>query len=134
MKYLLDTNAWIEFLNKPNGVLATRVAKHAPHEIAANSVVISELLVGCYKSSQQAANLALVQQILLQFMCLTFDETSADHYARIRVHLESIGQPIGPHDTQIAAIAKQHGLIVVTNNVSEFSRVPGLVVEDWSIR
>jgi tRNA(fMet)-specific endonuclease VapC len=131
MKYLLDTNAWIGFLNKPNGVLAGKIAGHTPTEIAACSVVISELLVGVYKSTQQAANLALVQQILLQFVCLPFDEFCADEYARIRAHLESIGQSIGPYDLQIAGIAKLHGLI--THNVAEFSRVPGLNLEDWLV-
>lgn len=84
-----------------------------------------------YKSSQPAANLTLIQQLIRQFVCLAFDEASADPYAQVRCHLEKIGQSIGPYDLQIAAIALQHGLIVVTHNVAEFSRVPGLTVEDW---
>jgi tRNA(fMet)-specific endonuclease VapC len=133
MKYLLDTNAWIALLNYPSGAVAKKLQSHFPSDVATNSVVISELLVGVYKSMLPAANLALVQQILGQFKCLVFDEVSADHYAKIRAHLESIGMPIGPYDMQIAAIAKQHGLTVVTNNFAEFSRVPGLLVEDWSL-
>jgi tRNA(fMet)-specific endonuclease VapC len=133
MKYLLDTNAWIEFLNHPQGTLAARVAGHPPAEIALCSIVLSELLVGVFKSSQKAANVALIQQVVLQFICLPFDNDSAEHYARIRSHLESIGQPIGPYDMQIAGIAKQHALTVVTHNISEFTRVPGLPVEDWLI-
>ena len=133
MTYLLDTNDWIEFLNKPNGVLAKKVASYVPSDIVLTSVTLSELLVGVYKSSQPAANLALIQQLMAQFVCLSFDAVSADHYARLRAHLESIGLPIGPHDTQIAAIVKQHALTVVTHDSAEFSRVPGLVVEDWLI-
>jgi tRNA(fMet)-specific endonuclease VapC len=133
MKYLLDTNAWIELLNNPKGILARKVASRTPSELATCSVVVSELLVGVYKSPKPAANLALVQQIVAQFRCLPFDETSADHYALIRAHLEAIGQPIGPYDTHIAGIAKQHGLVVITHNVAEFSRVPALAVEDWMI-
>src|SRR5438445_12801080 len=133
MRYLLDTNAWIEVLNHPNGHLASKLARHAPRDIALCSVVLAELLVGGYKSSQPAANLALILQLTRQFACLAFEEASADPYAQTRCHLEKIGQPIGPYDLQIAAIALQHGLIVVTHNVAEFSRVPGLTVEDWSV-
>lgn len=131
MKYLLDTNAWIELLNNPKGHLATRVASHAPNDIALCSVVLGELAVGAYKSSQPVANLGLIQQLARQFVCLAFDEGSADPYAQTRSHLEKICQTIGPYDLQIAAIALQHGLTLVTHNLTEFSRVPGLAVEDW---
>jgi tRNA(fMet)-specific endonuclease VapC len=131
MKYLLDTNAWIEVLNNPKGALATKVAGHAPSQIALCSVVLGELLVGAYKSSQPNANLALVQQLTNQFACLPFDQSSAGPYAQTRSHLEKIGQTIGPYDLQIAAIGLQHSLTVVTHNIAEFSRVPGLSVDDW---
>lgn len=131
MIYLLDTNAWIEVLNNPQGHLASKLAAHAPRDIALCSVVLAELVVGAYKSSQPAANLLMIQQLTQQFACLAFDEASADPYAQARCHLEKIGLPIGPYDLQIAAIALQFGLIVVTHNVAEFSRVPGLAVEDW---
>lgn len=130
MKYLLDTNAWIEALNNPKGKLAVRLAGHVPSDIAISSVTLGELLVGAYKSSRTASNLGLIHQLVQQFVCLAFDAASADHYAQTRSHLEGIGQPIGPYDLQIAAIALQHGLFVVTHNVSEYySRVPTLVVE-----
>lgn len=131
MKYLLDTNAWIEVLNNPLGSLAVKLAGHAPSEIALCSVVLAELLVGAYKSSKPAANLPLIHQLIQQFACLPFDAASADPYAQIRCHLEKLGQAIGPYDLQIAAIGLQHRLIVVTHNVAEFSRVPSLAVEDW---
>lgn len=133
MKYLRDTNAWIEILNRPQGQLATKLAGHAPSEIALCSVALAELLVGAYKSSRSSANLTLVQQLVRQFICLAFEEASADRYAQIRARLEMLGQPIGPYDMQIAGIALRHGLIVVTHNVAEFSRVPGLAVEDWLV-
>jgi tRNA(fMet)-specific endonuclease VapC len=133
MKFLLDTNAWIEFLNHPQGHLAGKVAGHVPSEIALCTVTLAELLVGAYKSSQTAANLALVQQLVRQFSCLVFDEASADHYARLRAHLKRLEQPIGPYDMQIAGIALSYGLTAVTHNTTEFSRVPGLTVEDWLV-
>ena len=131
MKYLLDTNAWIEVLNHPRGSLAQKLAGHAPGEIALCSVVLGEQLCGAYKSSKPAANLALIQQLTQQFACISFDAASADPYAQTRCHLERNGQPIGPYDLQIAAIALQQRLIVITHNVAEFSRVPGLTIEDW---
>jgi tRNA(fMet)-specific endonuclease VapC len=131
MKYLLDTNAWIEVLNNPKGPLATKLAGHAPSDVALCSVVLGELLVGACKSSKPAANSALIHQLINQFACLPFEAGDADAYARTRCHLERLGQPIGPYDLQIAAIALQSGLTVVTHNVAEFSRVPGLTVEDW---
>jgi len=131
MIYLLDTNAWIEVLNNPKGHLAAKLAAQVPRDVALCSVVLAELMVGAYKSSQPAANLALIQQLIRQFACLDFDEASTDPYAQARCHLEKTGQPIGPYDLQIAAIARQHSLTVVTHNIKEFSRVPGLTVEDW---
>jgi tRNA(fMet)-specific endonuclease VapC len=131
MRYLLDTNAWIEVLNNPKGSVATELSSHAPSEVGLCSVVLGELLVGAYKSSQVAANLALIHQLVRQFACVAFDESSAHPYAQIRSHLEKQGNSIGPYDLQIAAIALQHGLTVVTHNIAEFSRVPGMIVEDW---
>jgi tRNA(fMet)-specific endonuclease VapC len=96
-------------------------------------VTLGELLVGAYKSSQPAANLALVHQLVHQFLCLPYEEKSADHYGRVRSDLERIGQIIGPYDLQIAAIALNHQLALVTHNVNEFSRVPGLALEDWQV-
>src|SRR6266404_979556 len=120
MKYLLDTNAWIDVMNRPNGPVAKRLAIHLPIEIALCSVVLGELLVGVYKSSRPAANMALVQKLVQQFACLPFDEDCADQFAQIRRDLENAGQPIGPYDFQIAGIARANGLILVTHNVGEF--------------
>ena len=133
MKYLLDTNAWIDVLNNPSGPVARKLASHAPSDVVLCSVTLGELLVGAYKSAKPAANLALIHQLTRQFACLPFEAADADHYARTRSQLEKTGQPIGPYDLQIAAIGLEKGLIVVTHNVAEFSRVPGLIVEDWSV-
>ena len=61
-----------------------------------------------------------------------FDYAAAEAYGRIRAHLERGGAPVGPLDTLIAAHAASMDAILVTNNVGEFSRVPGLCVEDWT--
>ena len=133
MIYLLDTNAWIEVLNRPQGKVAMRLAMHSPQEILHNSVSHGELAVGVFKSTNPQFKLASTKQVIQQFVCLDYDMACAEEYGKIKAQLERIGLPIGFHDTQIAAIALCHGLIVVTHNVRDFQRVPGLVIEDWQV-
>ncbi len=75
--------------------------------------------------------LARQQQFLTLFVSLPFDDVTALTYGRIRAELAANGTPIGPNDFQIAAIALTHSLTLVTHNTREFSRVSGLVIEDW---
>src|SRR5215468_9600916 len=131
MIYLLDTNAWIVFLRRPASPVVARLQAQQPADIRVCSVVVAELLFGCLRSANPAANLAKVQALLAPYASLPFDDRAADHYATIRRHLETIGLPIGPYDLQIAAIALAHGCTLVTHNQAEFSRVPGLLLEDW---
>lgn len=74
----------------------------------------------------------MVQTLLAPFQCLPFDEIDATYYATLRHSLEVRGDVIGPYDLQIAAICLRHQLTLVTNNVTEFTRVQGLTVQDWS--
>jgi tRNA(fMet)-specific endonuclease VapC len=83
------------------------------------------------RSKNRSSNVAEVLKFLSLFRSLPFDDVAADRYAEIRADLESKGIPIGPNDLMIASIAMAHGLIAVTNNVAEFSRVVGLKIEDW---
>ena len=73
-----------------------------------------------------------MQALLAPFQCLPFDEIDATYYASVRHDLEIRGEVIGPYDLQIAAICLRHQLTLVTSNVTEFSRVKGLTVQDWS--
>jgi tRNA(fMet)-specific endonuclease VapC len=66
-------------------------------------------------------------------MSIDFDDAAAGIYGQIRAHLASRGTPIGPNDVLIAAIAVANGITLVTHNTSEFSRVPGLLIEDWEV-
>jgi len=133
MKRLLDTNAWIEVLNRPFGLIGTKLTASLPSEIGLCSITVGELRTGAEKSNYPDANRVKVDDLVQQYGCLPFDADSADWYGRIRAQLERIGTPIGFHDTQIAAIAMYHNLIVVTHNTREFSRVPGLAIEDWQV-
>jgi tRNA(fMet)-specific endonuclease VapC len=131
--YLLDTNPCIEMLRHQHAPERDRLAQHDPAEIYLCSVVKAELVYGARKSAQVAKNLALVRAFCAPFVSLPFDDHCAEHYGMIRVDLETIGMKIGANDLFIAAIAKNHDLILVTHNTDEFSRVPGLQLEDWHI-
>ena len=131
MPYLLDTNAWIHYLKQPGSPIHTRLAAIEPAAVITCSVVRSELLHGAEKYGNRERRVAVVSQALAPFRSVPFDDTDAAEYARIRHALELAGCVIGPYDLQISAICVRHGLTLVTSNVGEFSRVPGLAVEDW---
>ena len=133
MNCLIDTNIWIFHLKRAAGPVRTRLAAHSVNEIAVCSVVWAELLHGARKYDDPAAREAKVQFTLSPFVCLDFDTAAARHYAFIRDDLERRGCIIGNNDLMIASIALANNLTLITNNVDEFRRVPGLRVEDWSV-
>lgn len=96
-------------------------------------MVKGELFYGARKGPRATANLATLSVFFAALVSLPFDDAAADIYGTIRADLEKRGLPIGPNDTMIAAIALQHGLTVATHNTNEFSRVPGLQIEDWTM-
>ena len=130
MPWLLDTNAVIAVVNDPRGVVASRVRRKAPDAVFVSSIVMHELYYGAFKSTKQAANLLVVES--LAFSVLTLDGEDARAAGAIRAQLKMAGTPIGPYDVLIAGQALCRGLTLVTNNLSEFARVPTLAVEDWS--
>lgn len=93
------------------------------------AIVAHELYYGAYKSQSAAANVARVEAF--QFEVVSFDAEDARHAGAIRAHLTAAGTPIGPYDALIAGQARARRLVLVTHNVREFARVPGLQVEDW---
>lgn len=131
MIYLLDTNAWASYLNRRTLNAANKVAAMPPDQIRLCAIVKADLYYGAYKSSRPAANLALLGNLSRRFISIDFDDRAAEECGRIRAHLAVRGTPIGPSDVMIAATALANNLIVVTHNTSEFSRVPGLTIEDW---
>jgi len=132
MSHLLDTNACIHHLRYgPNSKVSARLLSAPPGSVFLCSVVLGELLYGARRSQQAAASLAGVRAFCSPYSSLPFDNRAADEYSIIRLRLTASGMPIGPNDLMIAAIAIVHGLTLVTHNLAEFSRVPGLVIEDW---
>lgn len=131
MRYLLDTNACMRVLNDTSARLVERLRAEDPSNIRLCAVTKAELLYGAHHSSRPSANLRLLERFFAPFVSLPFDDRCAEHYGAIRAELSAQGKTIGPHDLQIAAIARAHHLILVSHNTCEFSRVTGLRIEDW---
>ena len=134
MSHLLDTNSFIDHLRRgPTSNVTVKLVAAPPGSVFLCSVVLAELFYGAKHGSaaHRAANLALIAKLQQQFRSLPFDDRAAEEYGNVRAHLASLGTPIGPNDLMIAAIALANQMKVVTHNTLEFSRVPGLILEDW---
>ena len=132
MKYLLDSNVLIQLLRPGKGQgVRNRLATTEPEDVATCSVVRMELVQGAFRSRDREKNLREVESLLQGVASIPFDDVAADRAAELNDYLLSLGKPIGGNDLLIAAIAAAHGLILVTHNYGEFSRIPGLSVEDW---
>ena len=83
------------------------------------------------RSNQAASALVQLRTFFSRYISLPFTDRSAEEYAKLRAYLTGLGKLIGPNDLLIAAIALANGLTLVTHNTNEFSRVPGLALEDW---
>ena len=132
MRFLLDTNTCIIYLRGRNLPLKQRL-NSVNQEIAVCSIVKAELSYGAMKSAKPEENLRLQNSFLAQFISLPFDDLSATLFGQIRSQLESRGMPVGAYDLQIAAITLTYNLTLVTHNTRKFSRVEGLLLEDWEM-
>ena len=131
LKYLLDTNIVIYTIkNRPLQVKRRFQQHHG--RMGISSVTIGELVFGAEYSQQVERNMADIEAMAARLEVLPFDNKAAYHFGQIRATLYREGRPIGPYDMMIAGQARAGGLILVTNNVKEFERVQGLVLEDWS--
>jgi tRNA(fMet)-specific endonuclease VapC len=133
MKYLLDTNTCIRFINGRAPQIRVHMRSIDDTDIAISTITMGEMFAGSAKSQFPQRSRAKQDAFFIRFAHLSFDEAAADMFGQIRANLETAGTPIGPYDMQIAAIALVHDLIVVTHNVSEFRRIPRLNIEDWEI-
>ncbi len=132
MRYLLDTNICVFLFRRKSPPVLQRLYQTQPGEVSISAVVLAELRYGADKSSDPLKNHAVINAFLTTVLVCEFNEDTARTYGTLRTQLESLGTPIGPLDTMIAAHALSLGVTLVTNNVREFSRVAGLVVEDWT--
>lgn len=130
LKFLLDTNIVI-YVIKRRPLPALEIFNRQTGRMAISAVTLAELAHGAEKSSDLTRNLAVVEDFVSRVMVLPYDDHAAWHYGNIRATLEKSGQPIGVNDLHIAAQARSQGLTLVTNNLREFERVPGLLIENW---
>lgn len=129
-RYLLDTNILSDLVRHPQGRVAARIAREGEKSVCTSMIVASELRFGAAK--RNAPRLAAqVEAILAAMDVRPFDRPADREYAKLRLHLEQSGTPIGPNDMLIAAHALATECILVTANTGEFSRVPGLTVQNW---
>jgi tRNA(fMet)-specific endonuclease VapC len=131
LRYLLDTNTCVDYMNGRWPSVVAHVQRSDPGDLRLSSVVIAELRYGADKSARPLENHARIDQLARDLQCLDFDLDAAAAYGRIRADLEAKGQPIGPNDLLIAAQALSQGLVLVTNNLREFQRIKDLRIEDW---
>jgi tRNA(fMet)-specific endonuclease VapC len=131
VRFLLDTNTCIGIINGSSPGLLARQRVIPASQIRLCSPVKAELWFGAAKSSKRLLSEQKLTLFFSRFRSMPFDDEAARRYGVIRADLEARGTPIGPNDLLIAAIALASDLTLVTHNVGEFSRVPGLRLEDW---
>ena len=133
MKYLLDTNLCVFVIRKKSQLAVQRLRQHPAGDVGISTITLAELRYGADKSRNPPKNHAALNAFLAPLEVVEFDAPAAGQYGAVRAGLEKRGLPIGPLDTLIAAHAQNLGLTLVTNNLGEFTRVSGLLVEDWTL-
>lgn len=130
LKYMLDTNIAIYTIKNRPDKLREAFKRHEG-QLCMSMISFGELVYGAERSSQPERNLEVIEGFAARLDVLPFETQDAIHFGQIRAELATNGKPIGPCASMIAGHARARGLILVTNNVAEFGRVPGLRMENW---
>lgn len=130
LRYILDADVCIHVLRRRTPILRDRLAD-AARKMAISTITLTELNVGVEKSATPIERRDELNAFCAALVLLDYDADAADHAADIRAKLERMGQKIGPIDTLLAGHVRSLGATLVTGNTREFSRVPGLLHEDW---
>jgi tRNA(fMet)-specific endonuclease VapC len=133
MQYMLDTNACIGAINGSPAVVRERLLQVSPSDVAISQIVLYELEFGVCRSRNQERNRAELTLFLKYVLVLDWSAEQTGAAADIRCELTRLGRPIGAYDTLIAAHARSIAAILVTHSTREFSRVPGLNIDDWEL-
>ena len=131
--YMLDSDTCINCMRGKDKEVLNRIVSLTPANFKIPAIVLAELWFGVAHSTSKEANASILEVFLYDFEIAPFDEQCAKAYSKIREHLTTRGMLIGPNDMLIAATALANDATLVTNNVREFSRVPELKVERWSV-
>lgn len=132
MIYMLDTNICIYIMKKKPEKVLQRFKEEMDRGICISSITLAELEYGVQHSTDPARNEQALIRFLAPLSIVPFEGNAASEYGKIRAGLQSKGTPIGPLDMLIAAHARAEEMVLVTNNVREFERVPGLRLENWA--
>jgi len=132
MTYMLDTNICIYAMKKRPEKVLQRLKEELNSGICISSITLAELEYGMKHSSDPVRNEQALLRFLAPLSILPFGAAAASEYGAVRAYLQSQGTPIGPLDMLIAAHAKAENMVLVTNNVREFERVPDLEIENWA--
>lgn len=132
MTYMLDTNICIYAMKKKPEKVLRRIKEELNNGIFISSITLAELEYGMKHSSAPRKNEQALLRFLAPLSILPFGSAAASEYGEIRTYLQSQGTPIGPLDMLIAGHARAKEMILVTNNVREFERVPNLEIENWT--
>jgi tRNA(fMet)-specific endonuclease VapC len=131
LRYMLDTDLCIYVIkDRPSGL--RQQFDESEDQLGISTITLGELLYGAENSGRRTQNLRTIEQFAGRLALLPFSANAAAHYGQIRAALRRAGRPAGVHDMLIGAHARSEGLVLVTNNVREFERMPGLQVENWT--
>ena len=128
--YMLDTDICI-FVLRDRSAEVRRKFNRFEDELCISTITAGELLYGVERSARRIENRRIVEAFIGNLNVLPFTTRAAAHFAQLRSELSQRGMVCGPYDMLIAGNARSEDLTVVTNNVREFSRIPGLHVENW---
>lgn len=132
MTYLLDTDISSFIMKRSDDIVLRHLQRVAVADVAISAITKSELEYGVAVSPRQQQDRAALDEYLRHVAVLDYPEEAASHYGYIRAMLKQKGTMIGANDLFIAAHARSLGLTLVTNNLREFMRVPGLRIENWT--
>ena len=130
--FMLDTNAIIMAMKHTDWPIFQKLEEHVGKDLCISVITLGELEYGIRKSRDPVKQRAGVYKFLAGIPVIDFDSVAAQHFGDIYGELELSGRRISDRDTLIAAHARSLGYTIVTNNIREFSRVPGLICADWS--
>jgi tRNA(fMet)-specific endonuclease VapC len=131
LEYMLDTNICIYVIKNRPAALRERFDQLA-EALCISTITLGELLYGVQKSARRSQNLQAVEQFTARLEVLPFSVKAAAHFGQIRAELARVGLLCGAYDMLIAAHARSEGLVLITNNVREFQRMPGLRIDNWA--
>jgi tRNA(fMet)-specific endonuclease VapC len=130
LAYMLDTNICIYVMKAYPPQLRERFNSLA-EQLCISSITLGELHYGAERSARREENVSAIEYFVARLEVLPFAEKAAMHYGQLRAELERAGTPCGAHDMQIGGHARSEGLVLVTNNMREFARMPGVRTENW---